>query len=249
MAASVTDLSILSYPDGFIFYESTPDKTQMFKLTINAMVDFPGNFEKFVLSKNWTTNQNINVKIIEHGDRFLLLPNEVEDSGQIRSFFDFVLEPVSGNTIVTNQLNDGKQKFCYEISSERISCYKRMFSKFNIQNDAFAFTEWTLNKSVSSKKPVLLVRVYKRSLQLFAAGNSEILFANSFQFKTIAEVTYFSLRCMEQTGLDPFVTDCFVCSETENLESLITSLKPYIKNLYAARITPHSESIINLIKA
>jgi len=249
MTASVTNLSILSYPDGFIFYESNLDRTQTFKIVIEALVDFPESFEKFVTSKGWATEKQVKVNIFEHGDRFLILPSEVDDPEQIRSFFDFTHAPVSGNILRTDPLSDGKQQFCYELSSERLSCYKRMFTKFKLQNDAFALTEWILNYAIARQKPVVLTSVHKKSMQLLAANPSGILFANSFQIQTISEVTYFFLRCMDQIGLDPFETDCIICSDTEIRDNLTKSLSPYIQHLVAAELTPQSDNIITPIKA
>ena len=249
MTSSVTNLSIQSYSDGFIFYESNNERMQTFKLAMEAFVDFPESFEKFVVEKGWSAGMQININITEHGDRFLILPSEIEDPEQIRSFFDFMYAPIKGNSLRSDPLSDGKQQFCYELSSERLASYKRMFTKFKLQNDAFAITEWTLSNAIARQKPVVIANVFKKSMQLFAANTSGILFANSFQIQTIPEVTYFFLRCLEQTGLNPFETDCYICSHNEENDELNDSLRPYIKNLETATFTPQSENIITPNKA
>lgn len=249
MAAPITELSILSYPDGFIFFETCNDRSQTFKLLIEAPIDFPENFENFVSSRKWTSDNKMNVCITEHSDRFLLLPDEIGDQNQKREFFDFMHTHVKGNILRTDNLGDGIQQFCYEVSEERLSCYRRMFTKFKLQSDAFTMLEWSLNKSTELQKPIVLTNVYKKSMQLFAVDKTGILFANSYMIQTVSEVTYFLLRCLEQTGLDPFEIQCNVCSDSENRNKIIESLQPYIKNLTGLRMSPQSKSIVSPVKA
>lgn len=246
--SGITELSILSYPDGFIFHETSNDRSQTLKLLIEAPIDFPENFEKFVKSRNWTSENDINVCITEHSDRFLLLPEEIGDPEQKREFFDFMHTPVKSNILRTENLGDGIQQFCYEISEERFSCYQRMFTNFKLQSDAFSIIEWSLNKSAELQNPLVLTNIYKKSMQLFAVDTTGILFANSYKVQTVSEVTYFLLRCLEQTGLDPFEIQCNVCSDSENRNKIIESLQPYIKNLTGLRMSPQSKSIVSPVK-
>jgi hypothetical protein len=241
---SIKTLSIFSNPDGFTFFESSQGKHQTYKLKIEAPVDFPESFETFVSDHGWASDESLSVRITEHSDRFMLLPVEITDQKQIHTFFDFIHTHINGNVLQTKPLCDGKQIFCYDISSGRLSCYKHIFPEFELNNNAFALTEWTFNNAAERQGTTFVAYLSGKSMQLFAANASGLLFANSFHIQSSSETTYFFLRSMEQLGLDPFETKCMICADPEKASQFINSLRPYIQNLEMATFTFQAENCL-----
>jgi hypothetical protein len=242
--SKVNSLSILSYPDGFVFYYKNSEGIQDFKLKINAIIEFPDVFVNFIKSKEWISDNISTVKIFEHTDRFSILPLEIDDDQQIKSLFDFTHKSMDNEILFTSPLSDGKQIICYGINSERNECYKGLFPKFKLFSNSFTLTEWILSYSLEIAKPVFLAYLHKSSLQLFASNSSGLIFANIFKIRSTEDIVYFILRTLDQIGFNPIETVSFICGEYEKKEILNESLKPYLFNTIFSEYTPHLDNTI-----
>jgi len=241
MTATAIKLSILAYPDGFIFYETANNGLQTYKLEINANVDFPDALEEFVLTQGWN-EINSKITINEHVLRFAIFPSEIKSENEIRKMFDFIYSPITNNTLITSNLSDNKQQICFEIPQKRIESYNNIFKQYILNSDSQLISEFLINKTETQKEQILFCNIYKKGMQIFISQENKIIFANSFGIKSTEEITYFVLRCIEQLNLDPFKIECNICSDVETRKAVIESLRPYLKNL-------KGEKIINVINA
>lgn len=239
MTATAINLSILAYPDGFIFYETANNGLQTYKLEINANVDFPDALEDFVLKQGWN-ELNSKITINENILRFTLIPSEITSENEIRKMFDFIYTPNPGNTLICSKLEDGKQQVCFELSQQKIESYNRIFKQYILNCDAQIIIDWLLTKTDNQIEQKLICNIYKQGMQIVITDKNKLVFANSYIVKSTEEITYFLLRCIEQLNLDPFKIDCHICSDIETRKAVIESLKPYLKNL-------KGEKIINII--
>lgn len=241
---NINSLSILSYPDGFVFFYTSSEGIQNYTLKINAIIEFPDLFESFIKEKGWLSNNPVTVKIYERTDRFSILPLEIDDDQQIKVLFDFAHKPQNNEMLFSSPLSDGKQIICYGVNSDRYECYKGLFPKFKLYSNSFTLAEWVISYSAENTKPAMLVSLHKSSLQLFASNSSGLVFANNYKIHSNEDLVYFLLRSMDQLGFNPLETVTFFCGDTDKNEIINDNLKPYLNNLVFARYTPHLDNTI-----
>lgn len=239
-------LFILSYPDRFVFYDADAPEHPALELNLEAPVDFPDRFEDVIRINGWTGKHFLKVMLTEHSDRFIILPSEIDDPEQQRSFFDMAFTPERIGELMIDPLSDGKQLFCCEIPSNRLNCYKQQFSDLQLYNHAFLLTEWVYKQAAEKQQTTMLAYKYGRSMQLFVASRTDLLFANNFLTRAIADATYFCLRSIEQLNLDPFTTRYIVCSSNDNGKELADTLSPYLKNIEQAQFTGMPDNLLLL---
>lgn len=237
-------LSILSYPDGFVFFYTSSEGIQDYTLKINAIIEFPELFESFIKEKGWLSNNSVTVKIYERTDRFSILPLEIDDDKQIKALFDFAHKPINDEMLFSSPLSDGKQIICYGVNSDRYECYKSLFQKFKLYSNSFTLAEWILSYSAENSKPVMLVSLHRGSLQLFASNSSGLVFANNYKIHSTEDIVYYLLRSMDQLCFNPIETVTFLCGDADKNEMINKNLKPYLNNLVFAKYTPYLENTI-----
>lgn len=238
-------LSIISVPEGFVFIENNSGKQNTFELKLEALIDFPDIFEKIISEKGLANDSSLPVSIIEHSDRFMLIPSGITDPAKIKTFFGLIHSPKEGQNFETRQLSDGKQTFCYELSAKRTDCFKKNFQDIKIESDAFIIAEWTLKAARQSHTPTIAAFCCKRCMHIFIAKDSELLFANSFKILSLSEATYFLIRCIEQLNLDPEKTNCIIIPTLISGDAFVNSLRPYIRNVNSKKLTEFSEFVFN----
>jgi hypothetical protein len=239
-------ISIRSIPNGFAFYTSATKGNIYKKLSLPAPIDFPGQFEEFVQSEGWITQNDILVTIIDFPKRFMLLPNSINDKEQIMTFFNFQYLHKEENQIFSVPLSDEKQSFCWGMPKNRYNVFKRLFLNLNIKSSACLLTEWTIRQAALQMQTTLVAHLYGTDMHIFVANAYGLLFANTFPIRNQEEMPYFLLSCMEQLSLNPMQTRCVICSENMPKQDIVEILRPYIQQIEMATFTNQLEEPLKI---
>ncbi|MDP4277775.1 MAG: DUF3822 family protein [Bacteroidota bacterium] len=239
----IRQLSILSTSDGFVFYHADAPASPVCQLTLEVPADFPDQFVDIVTKNGWAGIQALSVVVSDHSDRFTILPADITDPAEQRTFFNSLFLPDQPGELIVQPLSDGKQLFCCEIPSIRLNCYKQLFPNLQVYSQAFQLAEWAFKEAGNHQQTTFVACKSGRVLELFVANTSGILFSNRFLVKSISEATYFSLRCFEQLNLDPLTARTVVTGGKE----LAEALNQYIKLVEQAGFTGIPEQPLQLI--
>lgn len=234
-------LSIRSTPGGFSFCTSTAKGMVSKELKLASNFDFPERFEDYVQSRGWTEREDFPVTITDFADHFLLLPSDITDEKQIRTFFDFQFQHEEAYQIFTATLSDQKQLFCWEIPHERVQCFEHLFKNLTILSSAYLLADWVVRQPTLRQQSILVAHLFGKYMHVFVGENGNLLFANSFPISSHQELPYFLLRCIEQTSLDPAHTHCVFCSESVSEQEITEIFSPYLQHIEIATFTHSTE--------
>ncbi|MCE5174953.1 MAG: DUF3822 family protein [Bacteroidales bacterium] len=234
-------LSIRSTPNGFSFCTSTVKSAIYKELKMASNFDFPERFEDYIQSRGWSERENLSVTITDFAEHFMVLPLEITDTEQIKTFFNFQFQHEEECQIFTTPLSDNKQLFCWEIANERVRCFERLFQKLTIFSSAFLLADWVVHQPTIKQQAILVAHLYGNSMQVFIGENHTLLFANTFPMSNRQELPYFLLRCMEQLSLDPNHTYCVFCSESVPEQEIFEIFSSYLQHIKIATFTHQIE--------
>jgi len=143
-------------------------------------------------------------------------------------------------------MNNRKLLFSWEIPDSRNQHFKKLFPHLTILSSAYLLANWTIREASNSQKPYLVAHLFGKYMHIFVADTQNLLFANSFKIKTIQEIPYFLLRCIDQLSLNPLQTRCTFCCESVSEQNITDIFKPYIKNIELATFTHQAEDPLHI---
>jgi len=239
-------LSIRSTPDGFSFCFTTARGHILKDLKMPTKFDFPEQFEEFVQLRGWAEKENLEVTFIDFANQFLVLPDKITDEEQIKTFFNFEFQHEEANQLFTAPLKDGKQIFCWEMSSSRDQYFEKLFPSLKIVSSAYLLANWTIRRALEDQYPIVVAHLYGKQMHLFAANAENLLFANTFTIKDLQEIPYYLFRCMDLHSLDPLTTKCIICCETFSDEEMMALLSPYLRKIEMAAFTHETDEPLHI---
>jgi hypothetical protein len=235
-SATKRKLTIRSVPDGFIFSTST---------NLPASMGSSDLFETFVEDQGWAHCDNLTVTIIDFSNRFMLLPSDMTDEEDIRSFFQFQYPQDTNYQLYTIPI-DEKQTFCWEIPVIRDEQFERLFPDRSLLASCYLLADWTYRQA--TKSTVLTAHFYGNVLHLFVAASGKLLFANTFPVNNMEEGLYFLLRCIAQLEIDPHKTLAYLHSESTPTEMWSQQLEPYLANICFFELTLQPDQPVRIVQ-
>lgn len=162
---------------------------------------------------------------------FTLVPESYSKQSDIKDFLIFS----TGNLEIKNtqQHTIKNVKFCYSIEQSLIQYLEKTFNKANIRHSG-AINSDLFFSSHSLVKNNLFLNINDGVIELMAKENNELLFYNVFNFEKNEDILYYLLFMMEQFKLNPLNTKLAIAGQIETNDSLILSIKKYIKQVYFA---------------
>lgn len=239
-------LSIRSTPDGFSFCFSTARGYILKDLKMPTQFDFPERFEDYVQSRSWAEKEDLDVTMIDFTGHFMVLPIQIKDEEQIKTFFDFQFEHEEASQIFTVPMSDGKQMFCWEIPNSRDEYFEKLFPQLTIFSTAYLLASWTIKHAVEVQESVITAHIYGKQMHLFVADTDKLLFANAFTIKNPQEIPYYLLRCVDQLGLDPTRIKCIFCCESVSEEEVFELLGPYLNYMDMGNFSHEMDDILHI---
>lgn len=169
-------------------------------------------------------------------NKFSLIPNSLFDEEKKESLLGFNHEVKVDEEIFSNTLHNLDAKNIFTVSKNLTAEIRKQFPNANFIHSSTAFIEGLLvqNKNNSEKK--VFANFYSAHFEIVILDGRELLFSNSFNYKTPEEIAYYILFVYEQLNLNPETIELILSGEMEKTDKEHSLLYTYIRNVkFAAR--------------
>lgn len=192
------------------------------------------DFEQECERQHLVGTTEVTLKVIFHTEHFLILPKQVDES----FFFHFHYPDQKQAVLRSKLLSDGSQKIVYDIEAALEQTAQAMMPKHTLLPDAFLFAEYALKNA--SKEPMCFVYHDESGMQIFAAQNGKLTFANRFDAATEEEKRYFILGVQHVLG---DIDTCLLCTLSTSNDELKNLIEPYFKHLETRTVCENQAKI------
>lgn len=159
---------------------------------------------------------------------FTLLPNAYASQLDVKSLLSFS----SGNVLTKSpfQHHIKDMSFCFSVEQELLNYLEKTFSNAVIRHAGAVNIHLLFSEHSLSKANVFLT-IYDKQLEIAAKEKNNLIFYNVFDFESDEDVLYYLLFAMEQFNLNPLHTSLAVASQRSVDNSLLKSIKKYVKQV------------------
>lgn len=204
------------YSSAYTFEDS--DSTSTNDVFLNAVKHYQfgkKNFEK--------------VFINYHTALFTLCPSSFYIKENLRTILEFNVGSTGQQFIETDDINSDI-KLIYAVDEQLKSTLNTLFPNHHLQNSVSILSKLMLQSEELNKENILL-SVYQNHIEVVVKDGHKLLLANQYNSKNQEDILYYVLFILEQYQLNPLFVNLSICGNIDSNNSLIQSLKKYIKNV------------------
>lgn len=159
---------------------------------------------------------------------FTIVPEAFSSAGHVKEFLAFS----SGLSEIKNpHIHTIKNvKFCYVFEQELIHYLEKTFTQAIIKH-AGAITTDLFFSNHSLMNSNLFLAINDGLIEIAAKEKNDLLFYNVFNYENNEDILYYLLFMMEQFNLNPLQVKLAISGQVQTTDSLILSIKKYIKQV------------------
>ncbi|MBI4929987.1 MAG: DUF3822 family protein [Bacteroidetes bacterium] len=221
-------LSILANENGFAFavLDTKTNKYLVLKETKSVSI-----FSHLGEGGNWAS-----VSCAIAHNKFTLIPNPLFDEENKKSLLEFNHPVSTDEKIHSDILRNLKARNLFSVSGKFESEIKSQFTNARIHHGFTAFVEGLLvhNKNNTGKK--VFANFYSSYFEIAILDGRNLLFSNSFQYKTSEDIAYYILFVYEQLHLNPETIELVLSGEIEKTDKEHSLLYTYIRTIKFASL-------------
>lgn len=159
---------------------------------------------------------------------FTILPNAYASQLDVKSLLHFSNGGVLTKSPFQHHIKD--VCFCFSVEQELLNYLEKTFSNAAIRhagavNIQLFFSEHSLSNCN------LFLNLSDKQLEIAAKEKNNLIFYNVFDVETDEDVLYYLLFAMEQFNFNPLHTSLAVASQRSTENSLLKSIKKYVKQV------------------
>lgn len=170
--------------------------------------------------------EKVNICILNN--QFTLIPESFANATDINELLNFTNgQSIAGKSFThkTKQCN-----FSYKLSNDWIDFFGKTFPNASIRHSG-AVQISLLFEQFSLLSTNLFLAIHTSQIEISVKKNNQFLFYNVFSFESEEDILYYILFTIEQLELNPLSSKLVVAAELETKNSLIKSIKKYIKEV------------------
>jgi hypothetical protein len=227
-------LSVFISQSSFIFVITNQNFGVIHQLCQIELINLPGGgnlTEKIgFLINNYQLTQKKFEKIIISilSKDFTIVPESYSDAIEIKELLTFstgLSEIKNPHFHTINNIN-----FCYSFDQELIQNLEKTFAQAIIKHSGAINIELLFSNHSLINCDLFLI-INDGLIEIAAKSNNNLLFFNVFSFENNEDVLYYLLFMMEQFSLNPLSTRLLIGGQVQTNDSLIISIKKYIKHV------------------
>ena len=227
-------LSVFISQSSFIFVITNQNFGVIHQLCQIELINLPGGWnltEKIgFLINNYQLTQKKFEKIIISilSKDFTIVPESYSDAIEIKELLTFstgLSEIKNPHFHTINNIN-----FCYSFDQELIQNLEKTFAQAIIKHSGAINIELLFSNHSLINCDLFLI-INDGLIEIAAKSNNNLLFFNVFSFENNEDVLYYLLFMMEQFSLNPLSTRLLIGGQVQTNDSLIISIKKYIKHV------------------
>jgi hypothetical protein len=168
--------------------------------------------------------------------QFTMVPDSLFDESKKAELLTFCYEPIAQDDILFNTIHNLHAKIIFPISKVVNELIHPLFKHYRVVHSATAFIEGLIleNKNNSDKKTY--ADFHADFFQIVITEGKNILFCNSFAYKTAEDIAYYILFLYEQLGLNPEEIPLTLSGMIEKTSAEHSLLFNYIRHVRFANL-------------
>lgn len=124
-------------------------------------------------------------------------------------------------------------QFLYALPLNVQRVLEQRFGTIRFHSASAPFIECRLRENKFKQSPLVSVHVRPRYLDIMVSEGNELLFFNSFRYRTAEDFTYYILFVLEQLGLNPDTQAVEIFGEIEKSSSHWMLARKYVREIHA----------------
>ena len=226
-----TSLSIQLGLNGFSFFISSQQLSSdalTHKLaersTEKEVIEALSNF----ILKNEILQQNFAKVTITYTDYiFTLIPKELFQEKRKEDYLKYNVQPLPSDIILHEEVEDTTITFAIpDLLKEKLEEYYHIDAYNHLSTTLLRYLLKEYRQNIG---PRIFVYTYQDFFYLFVLNGSELLFCNTFPYKSDGDFLYYLLFTLEQLNLDPAKETLHLLNHIDN--ETLASIEPFIYDI------------------
>ena len=167
------------------------------------------------------------VAVLVESSHFVLLPDEMVDDDAMHEVMDYMYADDGGDREVCSMI-DGKVSVAYTLNKGVVAFLRRTFYNPDIVHQLVPLVRYSCEKSEKSSIAKMFVHIADDGMDVCVCRKGELLFANTFGYRSVDEAAYYILNVWQNLELDVYSDELQISSEKTVREQLMPQLRKYI---------------------
>ena len=231
-------LSIQLSLDGFSFSIFNTESNKFLSLeTISfgkskTQKEYCNWLKDFITSHEWLNLEYNQVSVILEVNKTTLIPFPLFDGNEIETYVNFNFNPEEGNKLHHDKLTNLEAHNIYAYPNEVLTCLKENFPSLSFHCHASCLIESLIVKyknAVQQKRTFVNVR--KDYLDIVILDGKQLLYFNTFHYRTKEDFIYYVIFVIEQLNLNPEEVDLFLLGMIDQQSGMFDMIYKYVRNI------------------
>lgn len=196
----------------------------------NDMNDTIQTIDKICHQSKLIKNDFLSTNILYCGYKSTLVPNALFDIKTPELYLKYIYNVDKDENIYYDNLTITNAVNVYTIKNLLNSKIKSLFPFAKISHSYTSLIENLLYQFNNTNENKLVLHVQQKNMQIINIHNNQLLFFNTFKYKTKEDLIYYLLFAMQQLHLSPETQELLILGEIDKNSSLTEIIYRYIKN-------------------
>ncbi|MBQ3237693.1 MAG: DUF3822 family protein [Bacteroidaceae bacterium] len=229
-------LSIRLSTDGFCFAVHDPQADSSYAylpFAIDPLKSLVANLKSALKEVDMLRHTYAKVKVLVAEASYTFVPKEYYDHSCARDFYlQNFPQSASNIEVLHNYVGDDQAVVLFGLDHLLYQCIIDRFPKAEVFVPVTPLANLGLEKSVVGTKRYCLVHLCKQYADMLCFADGEILFANTFYGRDVADIQYFLLNTWQTLGLSQKDDTLHVVGQSRNVKVLVRELGLFIKTIH-----------------
>jgi len=228
------ELSVQVSPDGFAFslLDSIRNKfvlIRSFEPEENKYFN-AGKVNEILTTDDFITRRYRKVNLVMPSPKFTIVPAALFDPGKKDEYFTFNHLSNDGNIIISNRLADPDSYLVFSVSRPVVELFSSFYPGVQPYHQVKPLMSHLSHSRKSINGNCIHIHVEREFFNLIVFDHNQMKFCNSFKYRNITDILYFTLNVFRTLGLKQ-EESIYLSGLTEKYDDLSSNLSLYIRNV------------------
>jgi len=228
------ELSVQVSPDGFAF--SLLDTIRNKFILIRAFEPEENKYfnaekvNEILNTDDFITRRYRKVNLVMPSPKFTIVPAALFDPGKKDEYFTFNHLSNDGNIIISNRLSDPDSYLVFSVSRPVVELFSSFYPGVQPYHQVKPLMSHLSHSRKSINGNCIHIHVEREFFNLIVFDHNQMKFCNSFKYRNITDILYFTLNVFRTLGLKQ-EESIYLSGLTEKYDDLSSNLSLYIRNV------------------
>ncbi len=190
----------------------------------------PDRIDEIISRDDFLTKRYKKVNIVIPSPRFTLIPAPLYDPGKKEEYFIFNHIKEDSDHILVNKIADPDAYVVFSVTKPVIDISSRFYPSIHPLHHTKPLMSQLSRNSRSIDGFYIHIHVEREFFNLFVFDHNILKFSNTFNYRNISDILYFTLNVFKNIGISHDETVYF-SGMTEKFDDLYSNFAMYIKDL------------------